>query len=69
MRMRGKLAEYQSIRFVAILFGGADIVIQTLHTTLDELHEFVQPTPQGPAGDHLVRDLSGGAHDLSLELE
>lgn len=37
-----KLAEYQSIRFVAILFGGADIVIQTLHTTLDELHEFVR---------------------------
>lgn len=36
------LAEYPSIRFVAILFGDADIVIQTLHTTLDDLHEFVR---------------------------
>ncbi len=36
------LAEYQSVRFVAILFGAADIVIQTLHTTLDELHVFVR---------------------------
>ncbi len=38
------LAEYHSIRFVAILFGAADIAIQTLHTTLEELHVFVRST-------------------------
>lgn len=36
------LAEYRSVRFVAMLFGNADIVIQTLHNTLDELHGFVR---------------------------
>jgi Lrp/AsnC family transcriptional regulator for asnA, asnC and gidA len=36
------LAGYASVRFVAVLFGGADIVIQTLHNTLDELHGFVR---------------------------
>lgn len=38
------LAAYPSIRFVAILFGGADISIQTIHNTLEELHAFVRNT-------------------------
>lgn len=38
------LADYPSIRFVTILFGGADIAIQTLYTTLEELHVFVRNT-------------------------
>ena len=37
-----KLAEYSAVRFVAIIFGNADIVVQTIHSTLDELHRFVR---------------------------
>ncbi len=36
------IAEYSSVRFVAILLGNADIAIQSLHNSLEELHEFVR---------------------------
>lgn len=35
------LAGYPHIRFVAGSLGSADIVVQTLHPTLDDLHRFV----------------------------
>lgn len=36
------IAEYSSVRFVAILFGNADLAVQSLHHSLEELHEFVR---------------------------
>ncbi|TQI74197.1 Lrp/AsnC family transcriptional regulator for asnA, asnC and gidA [Bosea sp. AK1] len=37
-----RLAEFPSVRFVTITFGGADIILQTLHTTTHSLHDFVR---------------------------
>lgn len=41
------LAGYPNVRFVGVSFGSADIVIQTLHSSLQKLHQFVaQEIPQ-----------------------
>lgn len=38
------LATFSNVRFVGTAFGTADIIIQTLHGSIAELHEFVSAT-------------------------
>lgn len=37
-----RIAEYASVRFVSISFGSADIIVQSLHTTMHSLHNFIR---------------------------
>lgn len=37
-----RMASYPSVRFVAVSIGNADIIIQSLHNNLNELHEFIR---------------------------
>lgn len=39
-----RLTEFPNVRFVGMSFGSADIIIQTLHPTVQELLEFVSRT-------------------------
>jgi Lrp/AsnC family transcriptional regulator for asnA, asnC and gidA len=39
-----KLAEIPHVRFVGTSFGSADIIIQTIHPTTQDLHQFVGAT-------------------------
>jgi Lrp/AsnC family transcriptional regulator, regulator for asnA, asnC and gidA len=36
-----RLSSFPNVRFVGISFGSADIIIQTLHASVQELHEFI----------------------------
>ncbi len=36
-----RLAEYPNVRFVGTSFGQADIIVQTLHASVKDLHRFV----------------------------
>ncbi len=38
------LKEFPNVRFVGTSLGSADIIIQTLHSSLQELHEFISET-------------------------
>jgi Lrp/AsnC family transcriptional regulator for asnA, asnC and gidA len=39
-----RLTEFKNVRFVGMSFGSADIIIQTLHPTVQDLLEFVSKT-------------------------
>lgn len=39
-----RLAEYPNVRFVGNSFGSADIIIQTLHPSTQDLHAFIATT-------------------------
>lgn len=39
-----RLKKFPNVRFVGTSFGAADIIIQTLHSSLQELHSFVSET-------------------------
>lgn len=39
-----KLAQFPNVRFVGVSFGPADIIIQTLHSSAQELHTFLAET-------------------------
>ena len=36
------ISEYPSVRFVAIAMGNADIILQSLHTSMQSLHRFAR---------------------------
>ena len=44
-----KIARYSNVRFVGTSFGAADIIIQTLHPSIEALHRFVTEELPGAA--------------------